>query len=193
VSESVRQIVHEVYSEVLFELAEQGGRIDSVTEDLRRVREALDAEPEFATILTSPGVKPGEKSQIIRRVFEDKVDDLILNFLSVLARRNRIGFLGSISYKYEMLVDVHRGRVLVEITLAKRPDEKQVEKLKADLRGAINKEVKLSVEVEPAIIGGIIIKKDDTVIDNSVKTALERAVSAVMKNLEERIDTLKGA
>jgi len=186
-SESVRQIVHEVYSEVLFELAEQSGHIDSVTEDLSRVRDVLDAEPEFATILTSPGVKPSEKSQIIRRVFEGKVDDLTLNFLSVLARRNRIGFLGPISDKYEMLVDVHRGRVLVEITLAKRPDEKQMKKLKADLREAINKEVKLSVVVEPAIIGGIIIKKDDAVIDNSVKTALERAVSAVMKNLEDKI------
>lgn len=186
-SESVRQIVREVYSEVLFELAEQAGSIDSVTEDLAHVREALKTEPEFATILISPGIKPSEKAQIMRRVFEGKVEGLTLDFMSVLARRNRIGFLGSISDKYEMLVDVHRGRVLVEITLAKAPDDKQMKKLKADLREAINKEVKLSVVVEPAIIGGIIIKKDDAVIDNSVKTALQRAVATVTENLKDRI------
>lgn len=186
-SESVRQIVREVYSEVLFELAEQAGCIDLVTEDLAHVREALKTEPEFATILTSPGIKGSEKAQIMRRVFEGKVEALTLDFMSVLARRNRIGFLGPISDKYEMLVDVHRGRVLVEITLAKAPDDKQMKKLKADLREAINKEVKLSVVVEPAIIGGIIIKKDDAVIDNSVKTVLQRAVATVMENLKDRI------
>jgi len=187
VSESVRQIVREVYSEVLFELAEQAGCVDSVTEDLAHVREALKIEPQFATILTSPGIKPSEKAQIVRRVFEGKVDNLTLDFMSVLARRNRIGFLGPISDKYEMLVDVHRGRVLVEITLAKALDDKQMKKLKADLRKAINREVKLSVVVEPAIIGGIVIKKDDTVIDNSVKTALQRGVTTVMENLKDRM------
>ena len=136
-SESVRQIVREVYSEVLFELAEQAGCVDSVTEDLAHVREALKIEPQFATILTSPGIKPGEKAQIMRRVFEGKVDNLTLDFMSVLARRNRIGFLGPIADKYEMLVDVHRGRVLVEVTVAKALDDKQAKKLKADLSKAI--------------------------------------------------------
>ena len=60
-------------------------------------------------------------------------------------------------------------------------------RLKADLREAISKDVKLSVVVEPAIIGGIIIKKDDAVIDNSVKTALERGVATIIENLKDRI------
>lgn len=186
-SESARQIVREVYSEVLFELAEQAGCVDSVTEDLARIREALKAEPEFATILTSPGIKGSEKAKIMRRVFEGKVEALTLDFMSVLARRSRIGFLGPISDKYEMLVDVRRGRALVEVTVAKALDGKQTKRLKADLREAISKDVKLSVVVEPAIIGGIIIKKDDTVIDNSVKTALKRGVATVMENLKDRI------
>ena len=186
-SESARQIVREVYSEVLFELAEQAGCVDSVTEDLACIRKALKVEPEFATILTSPGIKGSEKAEIMRRVFEGKVEALTLDFMSVLARRGRIGFLGSISDKYEMLVDVRRGRALVEVTVAKALDDEQTKRLKADLREAISKDVKLSVVVEPAIIGGIIIKKDDTVIDNSVKTALKRGVATVMENLKDRI------
>jgi len=185
VDESKRQIIRDVYSEVLFELADQAGCVDSVTEDLACLREVIKAEPEFAAILTSPGIKPAEKAQIIRRVFQGKLENLTLDFMSVLAKRNRIGFLGPVSDKYEMLVDVHRGRALVEITLARTPDDEQIRMLEADLKDAINKEVKLSLVVEPAIIGGIIIKKDDVVIDNSVKTTLQRAVKTVIKNLQE--------
>jgi F-type H+-transporting ATPase subunit delta len=188
VSESARHIVREVYSEVLFELAEQMGCVDSVTDDLSCVAEILKAEPEFAAVLTSQTIKPSEKVQIIRRVFGGKVEDLTLDFLSVLARRNRIGFLAGISDKYEMLVDVHHERAFVEITVAKALNDKQTERLKAGLKNAINGEVKVSVEVEPGIIGGIIIKKGDTVIDNSVKTTLQRAVGTVVENLKDRID-----
>ena len=188
VSESARHIVREVYSEVLFELAEQMGCVDAITEDLSRVQEVLKAKLEFTAILTSPAIKGGEKVQIIRRVFGGRIDDLTIDFLSVLARRNRIGFLGGISDKYEMLVDVHHERSLVEVTVAKALDDEQTKKLKAGLQDAINGEVKLSVEVAPAIIGGIIINKGDTVIDNSVKSALQRAVETVVENLKDRID-----
>jgi F-type H+-transporting ATPase subunit delta len=186
VSESARQIVREVYSEVLFELAEQAECIDSVMEDMVRVANVLNGEPEFATILTSPGIKGDEKAQIIRRVFEGKVEALTLDFISVLARRDRIGFLGSISDNYEIIMDVRRQRSLVEVVVAHELDDEQIGELKADLAEAINKEVKLSVMVEPEIIGGIIIKKDDLVIDNSVKTTLQRGMAAIMENLRDR-------
>jgi F-type H+-transporting ATPase subunit delta len=86
-----------------------------------------------------------------------------------------------------MLVDTNRGRVLVEVTVAKVLDKEQAVALRDDLTDAIKREVKLSVNVEPEIIGGIIIKKNDTVIDNSVKTALKRAVANITGNLEDRI------
>ncbi len=73
-TESTRHIVREVYSEVLFELAEQMGCVDAITEDLSRVQEVFKARLEFTAILTSPGIKGGEKVQIFRRVFDGKVD-----------------------------------------------------------------------------------------------------------------------
>jgi F-type H+-transporting ATPase subunit delta len=187
VSESTRQIVREVYSEVLFELAEQADCVDSVWDDLECVRKVLRAEPQFMEILTSPRTSGTDRAQIVRRVFEGKVENLTLDFLSVLARRGRMGFIEPISDRYEMLVDTHRGRVLVEVTVAKVLDNEQSVALRDDLTDAIKREVKLSVNVDPAIIGGIIIKKNDTVIDNSVKTALKRAVANITGNLEDRI------
>jgi F-type H+-transporting ATPase subunit delta len=64
--------------------------------------------------------------------------------------------------------------------MAREPEEEEIIKLKSDLSKAINGEVKLAVQVDPEIIGGIIIKKGDKVIDNSVKKALESSVKSVM-------------
>ena len=179
VRESVRHIIREIYSEVLFELAEESGKLDQVTHDLSCVVEVLRREAEFAEIINSELIKPDDKAQMVRRVFRGKIDDLTLDFLSVLARKNRMGFLAQISEKYQMLVDTHQGRSLVEVTLANTPSDDQVAKMTDDLSNAINAKVKLAVDVDPEIVGGIIIRKDDIVIDNSIKRMLNQASEGI--------------
>ena len=186
-SESVKHVIREIYSEVMFELAEEADLVEQVMEDLAQVQKVLSAEPDFATLLKLQTIKGTEKSKIIRRIFGGRVNELTLDFLSVLARRNRMNFLTSISDKYEALVDVYQHRCLVEVTMAGAPDDEMVQKLKADIGKVINGRVKLSVNVDPMIIGGIIIKKGDRVIDNSIRTILKRAVDTVMKRSRIKI------
>jgi F-type H+-transporting ATPase subunit delta len=185
-SGSRREIVREVYSEVLFDLAQQSAELESVLEELMAVRGVLKAEPEFAALLSSQIVKSPEKAEIVRRVFGGRLSELTVNFLSVLARRGRMGFLGGVSEKYELLVDAHHNRRAVEVTMASKPDDEQIMKLKADLGAALDSKVKLSIKVDPKIIGGVIIKKDDTLVDNSVRTALNRTIQSVMENMKSR-------
>ncbi len=179
-SEIIRHVVREIYCEVLFELAQEAGHVDAVKEDLEAVAHVLSENAEFAALMSSHNVQGKEKSEVIRRVFSGKVNDLTLDFLSVLAKRNRITSLIGISQKYETLFDLHYDRHLVEVTLAAKPDAKQLEKLQDNLSDAINGSVKLAVEVNPEIIGGIIIKKDGRMIDNSVRTAVKAAMKTVM-------------
>lgn len=177
---SAKHIVHEIYSDVMFELALEAGLIDSVTGDLEAVNGILQEEPEFLSLLTLSEIKPDEKAQMIRRVFKGRINSLTLDFLCVLAKRNRMNFLHGIGQRYQVLSDTHKHLHRIEVTLAKPPTDTELEKLKADIREAMNAEIKLSVTVDPEIIGGIVIRKGDLMIDNSVRAILDRTVNAVV-------------
>jgi len=150
-------------------------------DDLAAVEEILRADPEFTAIMTSPTIKGEEKAKVARRVFTGRVNNLTLDFLSVLAKRNRMKSLFDISLKYESLIDKHYQRYPVDVTLASQPDQQQIEKLKAGISDAIGGQAKLTIEVDPSIVGGIILQKDGRVIDNSVATRLKRAVGAIVE------------
>lgn len=189
--QSARHIIHEIYSDVMFELAQEAELLDVVMDDLEAVASVLEAESEFLSLLTLGHVKEDEKAGMIRRVFKGRVNDLTLDFLCVLAKRNRMNFLHGIGDRYQTLLDQHKHLHRIEVTLAKQPSDEQVEKLKEDLRDAINAEVKLLVTVDPEILGGIIIRKGDLMIDNSVKTILDRTVDAIMQRSKEKQNVKK--
>ena len=177
---SARHIIHEIYSDVMFELAQESGLMDVVMDDLEAVGKLLQDEPEFLSLLMLGQIKEDEKNRMVRRVFKGRINDLTLDFLCVLAKRNRMSFLHGIGDRYQVLLDEHKSLHRIEVTLAKQPDDAEIEKLKQDIKEAINAEIKLSVTVDPDIIGGIVIRKGDLVVDNSVRTILNRTVDAVM-------------
>jgi F-type H+-transporting ATPase subunit delta len=185
-SQAERRIVNEIYSEVLFVLAEQSKALDSVQEELAAVCRVLKLEPEFGDLLCSQLLRGQEKVEIVRRIFDGRLSELTVNFLAVLARRGRMGYLAGVSEEYEILVDTHHNRRAVEVTVPKMPDDAELDRLRRQLAEALESEVKVHVKVDPKIIGGIIIQKEDTMIDNSIRTVLERMVATVTENMKQR-------
>jgi F-type H+-transporting ATPase subunit delta len=181
-----RHIIHEIYSDVMFELAEESGKVDQIMDDLEAVGKVFEAEPEFLTLLTVGQLTDDEKNRILRRIFSGRIDDLTLDFLCVLARRNRLGFLFGIQDRYLAMMDQYHNIHRLEVTLAAEPDAAQLDKIKRDEAASLGAEVKLTVQVDPAILGGIVIKKGDTVIDNSVRSILNRTVNAVIRRSKEK-------
>jgi F-type H+-transporting ATPase subunit delta len=184
---AARHIIHEIYSDVMFELAEETGQVDQISDDLEAVGKVFEAEPEFLTLLTVGQLKDEEKNAILRRVFAGRINELSLDFLCVLARRNRLNFLFGIQDRYRALMDQFHNVQRIEVTLSKMPDEAQLAKLKADLADAVRAQVKLAVQVDPEILGGIVIKKGDRMIDNSVRSILNRTVAAVIERSRETV------
>ncbi|MDH4201573.1 MAG: ATP synthase F1 subunit delta [Phycisphaerae bacterium] len=185
---NARHIIHEIYSDVMFELAEDAGLVEQVMDDLDAVAEVMKEEPEFLSLLTLGQVKENEKAKMIRRVFKGRINDLTLDFLCVLAKRNRMNFVYGIGDRYQVLMDERKNLHRIEVTLAKEPTDEQAEKIKADIRDALNAEIRLSVNIDPEILGGIIIKKGDLMVDNSVRTILSRTVDAIMIRSKEKLN-----
>ena len=146
---SAKHIVHEIYSDVMFELAQETGVIDQVSEDLEAVTGILQSEPEFLSLLTLSEINPDEKAEMIRRVFKGQTNSLTLDFLCVLAKRNRINFLHGIGQRYQTLSDEYKNLHRIEVTLAKEPTDTELEKLRDDIRDAINAEIKYILENNP--------------------------------------------
>lgn len=188
---AARHIIHEIYSDVMFELAEEAGMVDPVLDDFEAVAKVFESEPEFLTLLTVGQLKDDEKNAILRRVFAGRINELTLDFLCVLARRNRLNFLYGIQDRYLSLMDQYHNIRRIEVTLAKPPDDARLEAIRSDLATALGAEVKLAVQIDPDILGGVIIKKGDTVIDNSVRSILNRTVSAVVNRSKEMVNQQK--
>jgi F-type H+-transporting ATPase subunit delta len=175
----------------MFELAQESDLLDEVMDDLEAVAEVMQDEPEFLSLLTLGQIKDDEKTKMVRRVFKGRVNDLTLDFLCVLAKRNRMNFVYGIGDRYQVLMDERRNLHRIEVTLAKEPTDEQTEKIKADIRDALNAEIRLSVNVDPEILGGIIIKKGDLMVDNSARTILSRTVDAIMTRSKEKLNIKK--
>ena len=184
-SESFKHVIREIYCDVLFELAEESDQVDDIMADIDLVASVLSEEPDFAALLTSDVIKGAEKAQVFRRIFTDRINPLALDFLCVLAKRNRMKFLTSIADGLEVLVDGHHGRSLVEVTLPSEPSKAKLEEIRSDLSKALGGKVKMNVHVDPSIVGGIIIKKGDKTIDNSVKRILDTAVKTVVEKSKD--------
>jgi F-type H+-transporting ATPase subunit delta len=135
---NARHLIHEIYSDVMFELAEDAGLVEQVMDDLDAVAEVMKEEPEFLSLLTLGQVKEDEKAKMIRRVFKGRINDLTLDFLCVLAKRNRMNFVYGIGDRYQVLMDERKNLHRIEVTLAKEPTDEQAEKIKADIRDALN-------------------------------------------------------
>jgi F-type H+-transporting ATPase subunit delta len=187
-----RHIVNEIYSDVLFQLAEEAGQVEQVLGDLAAVAGVLRDEPDFTKLLMSDKLKETEKAAVIRRVFGDRISGLTIDFLCVIARRNRVGFLVGIADRYEVLADSLKNCRLVEVTLAKSISEEQLEQLRQNINDAIRAEVKLKVNIDPEILGGVILRQGDIMIDNSVRTVLSRTVNIIMDRSKEKLHKRPG-
>ena len=169
-----------IYATALFELAVDGKLADAVRNDLTRIRELETSAKDFKIFKESPYFTSEFKSTVLRKMLGGRVSDLTLDFLMIVAKRNRLTYLPEISDAYATLWNEHNGIVGVHVTLASESDGHEVEKLRLEIAAAIEKKVNLQVSVKPEILGGVVIRYGDMVIDNSVRGLLERAVKTII-------------
>ena len=168
------------YASALFDLAREERQIESVSGSLDKVKAALAASPDLKALTTSPLVNRGDASKAIAATAGTLgLDPLTCRFLGVLARNGRLSQLEAVIRMFARLAAQHRGETTAEVTSAFPLRDDQVAALKANLKASSGSDVTIDAKVDPAILGGIVVRLGSRMIDASIKTKLNNLAQAM--------------
>ena len=168
------------YALALFELARDAKAIPEVEASLAAVQGALNESSDFKALTTSPLVARGAAAKAVLAAAENiGVDATTRSFLGVLAENRRLGELPQIMRAFRQLASRHRGEVSAEVTSAHPLGEEQLAELKQQLRLRVGREVAVETSVDPALLGGLVVRIGSQMIDSSIRTRLNALGSAM--------------
>ena len=162
------------YAQALGELAHEGGVLQEVESELISVQRALGEEQGFRRALESENVGTEEKSKLVREAFGGHLSRLTLNFLLLVISKRRESDLYDMIEEFKAYADEKRGIVEVELTTAQKLEEDQSQEISAKLSQVLGKQVRLTTREDQDLLGGIVARIGDMVMDGSVKTRLDR-------------------
>lgn len=160
------------YAEALLELARRAEDLPGWGKLIQDVANAMQDDATLKLFLESPKVSEAQKSAVITEAMSDRVPRHFLRFLLALIRKRRQMLIPEIAAEYFNLVDLSEGRVHANVTVARETSESEQNLIAENLSRVLGKQAMLHVNVNPAILGGVIVKVGDTVMDGSVRKRL---------------------
>jgi F-type H+-transporting ATPase subunit delta len=168
------------YATALFELARDEKQLEAVGASLTAVRGALRDSDDLKALTTSPLIGREDAVRgIAAAAGAMQLDPITSNFLGVLAQNRRLGQLESVIRYFNLLAAHHRGETTAEVTSAHPLDDDQVAALKTNLKSRIGRDVIVDLNVDPAILGGLVVKVGSQMIDGSIRTKLNTLATAM--------------
>lgn len=167
------------YAQAVFELALEKGELDSWRASLKSIAE-LTGDEKLMALLADPKV-PFETKKAVLAEFLGTTNQLALNLAYLLVHKHRLNIAGDISQQYDRLLDAHYGIEHVVVVTAVPLDDEERRSISSRFEKMIGRKVVIDARVDPAILGGIKARIDDTLIDGSVQSKLE----ALRKRLGE--------
>jgi F-type H+-transporting ATPase subunit delta len=165
--------IAEVYARSLFEVASEHDRLDTVKEQLGQFADALADNRDVAVFFFSPYFSTEEKKAGLHRAVEG-AEPIFLNFLEALIERHRTPAIYRIRTDFEVLYDKANKLLPVQLTSAVELDPELVESLGRRIGEQTGNQIELSSKVDPEILGGIVLRVGNFILDASIKTRLEQ-------------------
>jgi F-type H+-transporting ATPase subunit delta len=161
------------YADTLVSLAQRANDLDGWGETIQEVADAVEGDPRLANFLASPKVSAPEKVEIITKAFQDRLPRLFVRFLAAVISNRRQHLIPQIATEYALIVDDLQGRVHARVTVAREPDDAMRASVEKQLGTITGKRVVPHFVVKPEILGGVIARVGDTVMDGSLARRLE--------------------
>lgn len=169
------KLVSKTYGEALYEIAMESGvdRAAELLEEIRCVQKLLTANPQFDELMKHPGIPKQDKLQVVNNVFKGRISDELTGLFEVVVSKERYGDLPAIFAYFTDRVKEQLRIGVAYVTTAMELSEKQREDICAKLLETSGyKKMEMHYEVDASIIGGMIIRINDRVVDSSVRTKL---------------------
>lgn len=171
------------YATALFELAQENGAIDAVATSLDAFNGLIGESEDLARLIESPAFTAEEQVAAVNAILAKAgIAGIAANFIGLVASKRRLFALPGMIQGYKRLVAQAKGIVSAEVTLAEEPSAKRLDEIRAALAGVAGKDVDLTVKIDPALIGGLIVKMGSRMVDASLKTKLN-SIRLAMKEV----------
>jgi F-type H+-transporting ATPase subunit delta len=171
------------YATALFDLAREENALDAVKADLDRFDALLAESADLVRLVRSPVFSADEQITALSAVLDRAgISGLAAKFLTVVTANRRLFAVQQMMRGFRKLVAHHKGEVTAEVTVAEQPSERHLAAITDTLRAVTKKDVQVDVKVDPAIIGGLVVKLGSRMVDTSLRTKLN-ALKLAMKEV----------
>jgi F-type H+-transporting ATPase subunit delta len=171
------------YGTALFRTAKRINQVERISHDLEVISELVGKSPLLKNFLESPQILEKEKKELISTTFKDLIPEALFSFLMLVVSKHRIQYLIPIASEFGRLVKEDQGIVEARLIAARIIDQKLVEEIRQELEKSTDKKVEIKIEIDPDLIGGIVIILGDRIIDRSIRYQLNQ--------LKEQMSTLR--
>ncbi len=170
----------EVYARSLFEVARDTGTLDVVREQLGQVADAVAGDRELQTFFFSPYFSVPEKEEGFDRAFTG-TDPIVRNFLGLLIEKHRMPVLFRVRQRFEAMWQEENRVLPVQITSAIPLDEATVRSIGDRIGSQTGRRIELSADVDPDVLGGLVLRVGNSVVDASIRNRLENLRTTVRR------------
>jgi F-type H+-transporting ATPase subunit delta len=168
------------YATALFELARDERSVDAVKDDLDRFDAMLAGSPELLRLARSPVFTADEQAKALSAVLDSAgIGGTAAKFLKVLTANRRLFAVRDVIRVFGVLVAKFKGQASADVTVAEQLSDRNLDALKAALKSVTGQEVALKVKIDPAIIGGLVVKVGSRMVDSSLRTKLNSIKNAM--------------
>lgn len=168
------------YAAALFAIAQKAGDLPGWGRMINEVGTAVGTDRTLRIFLESPKIPAEKKKALFTRSYQDRAPRLFVRFLHALVNNGRQNLLPEVAQEYLAMVDEAEGRMHATVTVAQEPDDSMRTAVKQQLSRAFGKEVVPHFSVNPAIMGGVVVRAGDTVIDGSIRRRLATLKTAMI-------------
>lgn len=176
------KLISKTYGDALFELATEENKVDELFDEIQQLRAILKENDEFGKLMEHPKIIKEEKLTVLNNVFKRKISDELLGFMTIIISKDRYQELDEILEYFTMEVKKYKGIGVATVTTAIQLRDEQRAKIERRLLDTTSyKSMEMHYKQDAALIGGMVIRIGDRVVDSSIRTKLNELQRDLLK------------